>query len=285
MQNSHVKWRIDFAQQLAQRLAAFEGIQAIVIAGSVARGYADEFSDIELPIFWKSLPDDATRHAVVNALNGQFLYGYDGPAHEDQLLIDGVQVDLWDVSSANQEQILDSVLIRHEYDLGALNALDTTRFCIPLFGHDLVQKWKFRAQEYPDELAMKIVQEHAASFSVADLFLLVQRDNPTAFYARLCFLQQEAFLVLLALNRRYFPTFKWLFRALESMPVKPDALDHRFRSAFEVPRMEAVADTQRVLKETLDLAKDQFPQMDLTKVYHRLAYMRDAQTTEGKKKR
>lgn len=193
MQNPHVKWRIDFAQQLAKRLVPFAGIKAIVIAGSVARGYADEFSDIELPIFWESLPDDATRHAVVAALNGQFLYGYDGPAHEDQLLIDDVQVDLWDVSTAAQEETLDTVLIRHQYDLGALNALDTTRFCIPLFGDELVQHWKLRAQEYPDELALKIIQDHVASFSLGDLFILAQRDNPTAFYARLSFLQEEAF--------------------------------------------------------------------------------------------
>ena len=74
MQNAHTKWRIDFAQRLAKRLGTFEGIQAIVIAGSVARGYADEYSDIEIPIFWDPLPEDATRHAVVDALNGEFLY-------------------------------------------------------------------------------------------------------------------------------------------------------------------------------------------------------------------
>jgi predicted nucleotidyltransferase len=28
------------------------GIKAIVLAGSVARDYADEYSDVEIPIFW-----------------------------------------------------------------------------------------------------------------------------------------------------------------------------------------------------------------------------------------
>lgn len=91
-------------------------------------------------------------------------------------------------------------------------------------------------------------------------------------------------MVLLALNRRYFPTFKWLYSVLESMPIKPDAADHRFRSAFAAPRMEAVADTQRILEETLYLVEDQFPQMDLAKVYRRLAYKRAAQTTEDKRR-
>jgi predicted nucleotidyltransferase len=134
MVNPHAKWRIDFARQLAERLVTFEGVKAIVIAGSVARGYADEYSDIEIPMFWETLPDDSTRHAIVAAINGEFLFTYDGPARKDQLLIDGLQVDLWHISVAQEKEILDAVFHKHRFDLSTLNALDTIRFCIPLFG-------------------------------------------------------------------------------------------------------------------------------------------------------
>jgi hypothetical protein len=277
MQNPDTKWRIDFAQQLAKHMASFEGIKAIVIAGSVARDYADEYSDIEIPIFWDVLPTDAVRHAIVSALQAEFLYAYDGPAREDQLMIEGVQVDLWHVSTVHQEEILDTVLNEHHFDLGTLNALDTIRSCIPLFGGEVVQKWKLRAQEYPDELAGKIIQEQLASFSIKELFILAQRNNPTAFYSRLSSLQQEVFLVLLALNRRYFPTFKWMYHALESMQVKPETVDRRFRNAYEAPYMEVVADTKKILEETVHLVAGQFPQMDLAWVHRRLAYTRAAQ--------
>jgi hypothetical protein len=277
MQNPHAKWRIEFAQRLARRLEGFEGIQAIVVAGSVARDYADEYSDLEIPIFWDALPSDATRHAVVNALNAKFLFNYDGPAHEDQLLIDGVQVDLWDVSVAHQEEILDTVLRKHQFDLGMLNALDTIRSCIPLFGQETVQMWKLRAQEYPEELAEKIIREHLATFSVGELFILAQRNNPTAFNSRLSFLQQEAFLVLLALNRRYFPTFKWIYQALESLQVKPEAIDRRFRKVYTVSSMEAIEDTKLILEETVHLVERQFPQIGTALVHRRLSYRRAAQ--------
>ena len=281
MQNADTKRRIDFAKLLAKRLETFEGIKAIVIAGSVARGYADEYSDIEIPIFWETLPDDATRHAIVNALNAEFLYAYDGPAHEDQLLIDGVQVDLWDVSTTHQEEILDTVLQKHDFDLGTLNALDTIRSCIPLFGHEIVAKWKIRAEEYPDELAAKIIQEHLAAFSIGELFVLGKRNNPTAFYSRLSFLQQEAFLVLLALNRRYFPTFKWIYQTLESMQVKPEAIDRSFRKAYETSYAEAIEDTKSILEEIVHLVEGQFPQIDTSLVYRRLSYLRAAQNVNA----
>jgi hypothetical protein len=276
MPTPHSQWRIEFAEQLAKQLVAFEGIKAIVIAGSVARDYADEYSDLEIPVFWETLPDDTTRHAIVSALHGEFLYKYDGPAREDQLLVEGLQVDLWHIAVEHQEAILEAVLRGQQSDLGSLNALDTIRFCIPLYGHELVQSWKRRAQEYPDELAERIIQEHLASFSTAELFIQAQRNNPTAFYAQLSFLQQEIFLVLLALNRRYFPTFKWLYRALESMPVKPEAISQRFRQAYEASHPEAIADTKRLLEETLHLVERQFPQIDTAPIYHRLSYMRAA---------
>ncbi len=274
MQNPHTKWRIDFAQHIAQRLVAFEGIKAIVIAGSVARDYADEYSDLEIPIFWETLPEDATRHAIVAALQAEFLYAYDGPACEDQLMIDGLQVDLWHVAIAHQEATLEAVLHEHRYDLGSLNALDTIRFCIPLYGHEIVQGWKQRAQEYPDELAEQVIQEHLASFRIGELFIQAQRDNPTGFYAQLSFLQKEIFLVLLALNRKYFPTFKWLYPALESMQVKPEAIAQRFRQAYKISCPEATADMKLALEETLHLVERQFPQMDTAQIHRRLAYVR-----------
>jgi hypothetical protein len=279
MQNPHTKWRIDFARHLAKRLVTFEGLKAIVIAGSVARDYADRYSDIEIPIFWEALPDDTTRQALVAALNAEFLYGYDGPAREDQLLIHGVQVDLWHIPVLHQEEILRAVLHKHHFDLSTLNALDTIRSCIPLYGDEIVQDWKRQAQEYPDKLAEKIIQEHLASFSVGELFILAQRNNPTAFYAQLSFLQQEIFLVLLALNRMYFPTFKWLCRVLESMQVKPAAIDYRFRQAYKVPYTEAIADTKLLLEETVQLVERQFPQIDTALLYRRLEYMRAAQSS------
>ena len=276
MQNLHAKWRTEFARDLTKHLLTFEGIEAIVIAGSVARGYADEYADVEIAIFWDTLPSDTTRHAIVSALHADFLYAYDGPAREDQLLIHGLQIDLWHISVTHQEEILDAVLHKHHFDLSTLNALDTIRSCIPLYGHEIIEGWKLRAQAYPDELAEKIVREHIGSFSTGELSILTQRNNPTVFHARLSFLQQEIFLVLMALNRSYFPAFKWLYRALESMQVKPEAIDSRFRRAFEVSSEEAIADTKLLLEETLHLAERQFPQIDTAPIYRRLNYVRAA---------
>lgn len=277
--NPHADWRIDFGRRIAGRLIPFEGIKAIVIAGSVARGYADQYSDIEIPIFWETLPEDTTRYAIVQALHADFLYAYDGPAREDQILINGLQVDLWHITTTHEEDVINGVLYECHSDAGSLNALDTIRNCIPLYGDEIVQGWKLRAQAYPDELAKQVIQEHMASFSMGELFILAQRNNPTAFHARLSHIQQEVFLVLLALNKAYFPTFKWLYHALESMQVKPKDIGLRFRQAFEISHAEAIADTKLMLEETLHLVEKQYPQIDTTRIYRHLNYIRAVHET------
>jgi len=97
----------------------------------------------------------------------------------------------------------------------------------------------------------------------------------------LSILQQEAFLVLLALNRQYFPTFKWLYQSLESMQVKPEEIDRRFRNAYEAPLTEAVQNTKLILEEIVHLVEMQFPQIDTALVYGRLSYTRATQNSNA----
>ncbi|MFN2282109.1 MAG: hypothetical protein ACK2TZ_09620 [Anaerolineales bacterium] len=281
MSNPHAEWRIQFARRLTDRFTGYQDIQAIVVAGSVARGFTDEYSDLELPIFWDELPSDDTRLAIIEDLGGEFLNAYDGPSREDQLLIDGVQVDLWHVPRVYQEQVIEAVLAGERSDLSSLNALDTIRSCIPLFGQGIVQEWKKRAEAFPDVLALRIIQEHLPSFSLGELVLHAQRGNPTAYYSQLVHLQEEVFLVLLALNRCYFPTFKWLYHTLEKMTIKPKEIGNRFQQAFSESPEAAAANMKGILLETLDLVKETYPEIDVARDLRRLNYQRTAHPKEG----
>jgi predicted nucleotidyltransferase len=273
---NHVRWRTEKAREFAKRIAAYENIEAIVVGGSVARGYADEYSDVEIIIFWDILPNDTTRYRIVDDLQGRFLFRYNGPAREDQLIIDGLQVDLWHISVSHQESTIDRVLNHYQSDLGSLNAMDTIRNCIPLFGEKLVQGWKIQAIQYPQQLTNMIISEHAESFRVDYLTQFNNRKDPTGFYNQLSFLQQEAFLVLLALNQMYFPTFKWLYASLENMQLKPVNTAERFRKAYEVPHDSAISGTMQILEEIIQLVEDQLPDYDSELIRRRLGYVRSS---------
>lgn len=276
MPNPHATWRIERARRLAPSLLAFEGIEALIVAGSVARNLADAYSDLELAMFWEAVPGDAVRAAMADALQADFLFGYDGPSREDQLLVHGLHVDLWHIAAAHEEEVIRGVLEEHRTDLGALNAMDTLRCCIPLHGQPLVRRWKSLAEGYPRGLALALLREHLPSFRVDQLATCALRQDPTGFYAELCHLQHAAFLALLALNRRYFPTFKWMYPTLETLEIKPDAIAARFRHALAADREQAVADTRRLLFEVLELVERAFPELESAAHRRRLEYLRPA---------
>jgi hypothetical protein len=271
-----VTWRLAAARRLAGKIQAFAGVQAIIVAGSVARGFADAYSDLELPIFWNELPTDKTRLALAAALGGEFLYNYDGPAHEDQLLIDGLQVDLWHITVAREVETFKQVLEDYSTDLGSSNFMDTVRTCIPLYGAEIIQGWKVRAWEYPDGLAVRVAAGHLNELSASELVLAAQRSNPTAFYARLSQLQAETFQVLLALNREYFPTVKWMYPILEKLPIQPTDTAGRFRQAFTLPPVEAARQMVALMKDVVTLVETHLPGVDTRRVRRRLAYTRTA---------
>jgi hypothetical protein len=274
--NPHVEWRLAIARQIAARIRPYEGIRAIVVGGSVARGYADAYSDLEMPLFWDDLPSDEVRKAIVADLGAKFLYGYDGPSNEDQLLIDGFQVDFWQCSVAHEETVFEDVLTRFDTDLGSSNFMDTIRACIPLHGEALIARWKERAQCYPDGLVVRNIQDSLRRLDRGHLEVHWRRDNPTMVYGTIGVLQEQVFLILLALNREYFPSFKWMYRSLAKMHVKPADIEHRFRGAYTCPQVEAIQDTLAVVEETLSLVEERYPQVDVTAMKRRLSMPRRA---------
>jgi hypothetical protein len=273
-----MSWRLDFAKQLAVKIRAFAGLQAIAAGGSVARGYADEYSDFELLLFWDSLPDDDTRHAIIETLKADFLYGYDGPSQEDQLLIQNFQVDLWHNTLAKDEAVIQAVLQDFSTDLGDSNFMDTLRSCIPLHGEVILQDWKRRAQQYPAELAVRNITKNISTLDMSRLAVSAHRDNPHLFYSDIVRLQQAVFMILLALNGEFFPTFKWIFRSLAAMPIKPQRVGQRFRQMFAKPYDEAITEIRQIMNETLDLVKRYYPGVGTSAARRRLAYVRMAHT-------
>ena len=275
--NSHAQWRLELAQMIGERLRPFVGIRAIVVGGSVARGYADEFSDLELPLFWDRLPDDATRQAIFEALHADLLCPYNGPAQEDNLQIQGFQVDLWHCTVENEEAVFDAVLQQSSTDLSDSNFMDTIRSCIPLFGESLIERWKRLAQQYPEALAERNLQEQLALLDIGHLHIHAMRDNPVLVYGQASKLQQRLFLILLALNGEYFPTYKWMYRAIEKMAIKPQDAVRRMRNVFRVLQTQAVADTIQLTLEVIELVEAHYPRIDTALARYALKQRRSAQ--------
>jgi hypothetical protein len=140
--------------------------------------------------------------------------------------------------------------------------VDTLQSCIPLYGADYTDDWKTRIRAYPTALALRFIEAYIPHFHLRQLNLAAHRDNPTAFYHTLSDVQCSLFLVLLALNKSYFPTFKWMYPALQQMPHTPPHIAARLHAMFHEPPIHAAAHLRAVLAETLDQVETVYPQID-----------------------
>jgi len=62
--------RIAVAERMAERYAAADGVAAVLLAGSVARGLADARSDVEVDVYWRRAPSDAERQTFHEGRDG-----------------------------------------------------------------------------------------------------------------------------------------------------------------------------------------------------------------------
>jgi predicted nucleotidyltransferase len=269
--NYHCKWRIELAEQICEKVKVIEGVKAIVIGGSVGRGYADEYSDLEILIFWDEYPDEITRKLIVKKLNAEYFYPYNNyEGREDNVIANGFRIDLWHLTLQQEEQVIKSITENFEIDLGSSNAMDTIRTCIPLFGEEIIYSWKNRAKEYPNAIAIKNIKESLNGIDGTQVELYLERQNSTLIYENISNLQKSIFLIFLALNKQYFPTFKWMYKSFETLKIKPKNIEQRFRDIFTYPPRKAYDNTLSIMMETLDIINEIYPEIDTNVVLGKL---------------
>lgn len=257
------EWRLDAARTLAEKLKGKAGIRAIMVGGSAARGYSDVYSDLELIAYWDRPPGKEEKRVIAGELGAVYRYPKIDHGHESALELEGFPVDLWHKSVSEEEGILERVLDESSTDLGANNIIDTVRTGLPLYGEELVRKWQERTEQYPDELARRFLDEYLPHFHLRQLHFAARRNNPAAFYNILSNIHSSLFIVLLALNGSYFPTYKWMFKRLHELPVKPENLEWRLREMYRESPIEAAGRLSEVLEETLQLVEAQYPDLDI----------------------
>ncbi|HEX6291895.1 MAG TPA: nucleotidyltransferase domain-containing protein [Herpetosiphonaceae bacterium] len=260
--NAHAQWRLDFAHTLSTHLQQFTAIEAIAVVGSVARDYSDSYSDLELLVVWDQLPTPDQHATLVRALQAEYRYPVFDPGYQSAFRIQGIPVDLWHTTRANEHAVIHSVLHEWSLDLVANNRVDTLRSCLPLYGEQHVHVWQASTAAYPSELALRFIQSYIPHFHLRHLNFAAHRDNPTAFYHTLSAIHCSLFLVLLALNESYFPTFKWMYPALRRMRHTPHQIAARLHAMFHKPPIHAADHLRVVLAETLDLVERAYPQID-----------------------
>jgi hypothetical protein len=281
--------RLALGERLTRAYADHPGVVAVIVGGSVARGHADRFSDLEVGVIWAVAPTEPERAEAIDAAGGDLVRLY--PAEEgelggpiwsdawklgrlDDVPLTGVEVDMHHFLEETVDGVLDAVLVDFDPDPLKLSFVGFLLHGIPLLGSDRVQPWQERAATYPDELRAAVVRAHAQIEGLWRLDAYCARGNPVAGYAVLTSAHEELLQTLLGLNRVYFSGFKSLEAVTAELDLAPRDLLVRMRASYPLRPGASKAGLTQLVEETYDLIEEHLPEIEVERLRGFLRYER-----------
>ena len=242
---------------------------AALLTGSVAVDEADEYSDIDLILYFDGeLPDDAAVDAVRLAAGGGEAMPI-GPRTElafaIQFPVDGVQVQLAHETLASVEADIAKVVDELDVDTPLQKALEGLHSGVPLHGPETIERLRARAQ-YTEQLQRAMVETFWRFYPL--WYVADQLERRDAFVWRYEVMAQSAYNllgVLAGLNRVWFTTFqlKRTRELADSFELAPPRLAERLEVMFDPDERTAIAELEQLVSETRELARQRFPDLDL----------------------
>jgi len=108
------RWRDALAQQIASHAHANTKVAAVVVEGSIARGYADRFSDLDLAVFWAEPPTAQERRGIAIRAGERdrhpWISSRTAAGWQTRTVREGVAIDVRHTTVAATEGIMAAVL-------------------------------------------------------------------------------------------------------------------------------------------------------------------------------
>ena len=244
-------------QALARRLAgeheSLPGARAALLTGSAAQGISDFYSDIDLILYYDALPESFPLVETYPPIweIGSAESGAVMRAHR----IDGVECQLVHSTLASLDAQFRAV--HEDLDIASptQKALSGILDGLPLFGEELIEKFKARAADYPDALSKKMIEAHLSFFPLwSATGWLDARDCAlwqTEIRYEAC---KNTIAVLCGLNRVYFTPFqlKHTKKLCEKLPLAPVNLHGLLEAALsgDLIALKALVEETVALVET-----------------------------------
>ena len=268
------KWRIALARRIMPIYANHPKIKVVLVGGSVGRGIADRYSDVEIGVFWAEPPSEAERKTLAEQggiVHKEQMSSYKFDPHhpgeeeaDEEIYIAGdkdcgFNVDIKHKTVAAVEQYLVEMFDHcrpHDNRLA-----EVLSHSIPLYGQSLTEQWRRKVATYPTELAQNIFQTQLRfkqwwlyeQFAKEEEMILVQEQFSECL--------TKIISVLAVLNRVYVLEIKWTDWSIKQLKIAPSNLIHRAKQIFEQPPQVAVQQLRQLIEETFDLMQQHLPDL------------------------
>ncbi|MBA3947580.1 MAG: nucleotidyltransferase domain-containing protein [Herpetosiphonaceae bacterium] len=262
-------------RQATSLYAANSAIQAVILTGSVAQGYPDRFSDLDLIVVWTELPSVEIRHGLLRQAGTKVqqldLPNPEEPASVDYCDVDEIRLDIRHVTVTEIEGLLHDVLEKADTALPKQPLLAGLQHGRALYGTALAQQWQVRLNSYPPALVHAMVREHLDFGPHWRWEGLAERDDVLFLYAWMLGELRNIVTVLAALNHIYhpaqmwanwFPKVKWFDHFAASLRITPTDFAARCKQVLAMETPVARAVLYALIEETFTLVEMHMPEID-----------------------
>lgn len=269
------------ARHLAPAYLDNPKVSAAIAGGSVARGSADVYADLEIGVFWREPPLEHERTAVLARIGGALLsittadaYApvWSGNEHYgvEAVVIDGrrytgtLMISVQHLLVETVETWLADVLARFDTSMEKQELVAAIHDAVPLGGAQLVQRWHAQTAVYPDELARRIIRDNLWFGPWFWPGAYAQRGDALVLHQHLVWMAQALLKLLAALNRIYYRSseHKWMDRLIDELRTAPPNLAARLKHALQAEPAEGEQQLHALIDETIALVEAQVPDVD-----------------------
>lgn len=277
--NEVSKSGIAIAKQIASAYLNDPSVKVIIVGGSVSRGCADAYSDLEIGIFWAEPPSSDKRKAAIEHVGGE-LWSFDrSPGNEHyglkEVTLGGkrfsgtAMISAQHLTVADMEACLSEVIDHYDTSLDKQVLISAIQHGIPLYGAEVLQTWQAKANAYPNQLAIKMIQENLWFGPWFCPQAYAGRDDRLVLYQHFIWIEQGLLKVLAGLNRIYYPSaeHKWMDHLIAEMKIVPPDLSSRMKQVFQIELFEGWQQLKQLTDETLALIEVHLPEVETTALF------------------
>jgi hypothetical protein len=261
----------DLARRITDVYLRHMPLSGALLTGSGARGDADRHSDLDLLLYAEEVPPAQARDAAqleLGAGPAVVLLAHGPNGFLDQFPLEGVQCQVGVIPAGDVDDELDGLLVDHEGLETPVGKIATGLLeGIPLYGDELIGRWRARVADYPEGLREAMVRHwwrffplwyHEEALAERDAGLWRQEELVNAAYALVG--------TLAGVNRLYFARFEFKRQGafFAKLAVAPPHFADRLESLFTLPAAEAIAELGSLVLDTQAIVRRELPGVDVT---------------------
>ena len=281
---SQSDYLLDVARTVADAYTTHPAVVAAMATGSAAEGVADDLSDVDMTIYYDTLPDDAALSVSRERVGGGprrwsvderphgFVEGF--PLHGIEIQIGHTTVEAW-------ERDIESVLGGEDVPTPLHKAMSGTLICVSLHGAEHMERWQARIRAFPPSLGRAMVEHYLTFFALWGVADMIERRDALVWRYETCVQAAQNVLgVLAGLNRTYYTTFQFkrMREMIDGLTIAPADCAARIERLFDHDVRAAAATMEGLVADVVGLVRQHMPEVDTTRVEQRLGWRHRAWT-------